>query len=51
MFWIIIAVGVCLVTLFTLLHFRTAKQMEQDMALILAECGKLQQSAMPSRKP
>jgi hypothetical protein len=53
--WILIGLGLCFVALFMLLHFRTAKQMEQDIALILAECGTasnqpcLQES--PKRRP
>lgn len=50
MLWILIGLGGCLVALFMLLQFAAAKQMEQDMALILAEYPPTQQPATPSTK-
>jgi len=37
MLWILIAVGVSLAVLFTVLQFTAAKQMEEDIALFLSE--------------
>ena len=50
MVWILIGLGGCLVAVFVLLQFAAAKQMEQDMALILADYPSTQQSATPSTK-
>ena len=48
MLWIGIGLGVCLVALFRLLNFIAARQMEQDIAFILAESPAMEQSSMPS---
>ena len=50
MLWILIGLGVSLVAVFMLLQFAAAKQMEQDMALILAEYPSVKQSVTPSTK-
>jgi hypothetical protein len=50
MLWMLVGLGVCLVALLRVLHFVGAKQMKQDMALILAECPTMEQSPMPSRE-
>ena len=47
MLWIGIGLGVCLVALFRLLNFIAARQMEQDIAFILAEYPTIEQSPMP----
>lgn len=49
MLWMLTGLGVCLVALFRVLHFVGAKQMKEDMALILAEYPTMQQSATPSK--
>ena len=48
MLWILIALVVSLVALFTVLHLAAAKQMEQDIALFLSESQTTPESLMPS---
>jgi hypothetical protein len=48
MLWISIGFGVCFVALFRVLNFIAARQMEQDIALILAESPAMEQSPAPS---
>jgi len=47
MLWIGAGLGVFLVALFRLLNFIAARQMEQDIAFILAEYPTIEQSPMP----
>lgn len=48
MLWIGIVFGVCVVALFKLLNFIDSRQMEHDIAFILAESPPMEQASMPS---
>jgi hypothetical protein len=47
MLWIIIGFWVCIMGVFRLLNFVAARQMEQDIAFLLAESTIIEHSPMP----